>query len=88
MVGPKGAGVYEELPRRDPLPRQIETLPTPLRFPLRFQACIRAGPGYPDAVSQVGSCLMPIKYDVFESNVTADPDDYAAVVQIGGSKAV
>ncbi len=28
---------------------------------------------------------MPIKYALFENNVTADPDDYAATVQISGS---
>jgi len=28
---------------------------------------------------------MPIKYALFENNVTADPDDYMAIVQIGGS---
>ena len=27
---------------------------------------------------------MPIKYAFFENNVTADPDDYAATVQISG----
>ena len=30
---------------------------------------------------------MPIKHALFENNVTADPGDYAAAVQIGGSKA-
>ncbi len=28
---------------------------------------------------------MPIKYALFENHVSADPDDYAAAVQIGGS---
>ena len=28
---------------------------------------------------------MPIKYALFENNITADPDDYAAIVQISGS---
>ena len=28
---------------------------------------------------------MPISYALFENNLTADPDDYAAVVQIAGS---
>ncbi len=30
---------------------------------------------------------MPIKYALFENNITADPDDYAATVQISGSAA-
>jgi len=30
---------------------------------------------------------MPIKYALFENNVTADPDDYMAMVQISGSAA-
>ncbi len=29
---------------------------------------------------------MPIKYALFENNITSDPDDYAAMVQISGSK--
>ncbi len=28
---------------------------------------------------------MPINYALFENNITADPDDYAAIVQISGS---
>ena len=28
---------------------------------------------------------MPIKYAFFENNITADPDDYMAMVQISGS---
>ncbi len=28
---------------------------------------------------------MPIKYALFENNITADPNDHAAMVQIGGS---
>lgn len=28
---------------------------------------------------------MPIKYALFENNITSDPDDYAAMVQISGS---
>jgi len=28
---------------------------------------------------------MPIKYALFENNITAHPDDYAATVQISGS---
>ena len=28
---------------------------------------------------------MPIKYALFENNITSDPDDYAAIVQISGS---
>lgn len=27
---------------------------------------------------------MPIRYALFENNVTVDPDDFVAVVQIGG----
>ena len=30
---------------------------------------------------------MPIKYALFENNLTADPDDYTAMVQISGSAA-
>ncbi len=30
---------------------------------------------------------MPIQYALFENNVTADPDDYMAMVQISGSAA-
>ena len=29
---------------------------------------------------------MPIQYALFENNVTADPDDFMAVVQIGGTE--
>ena len=28
---------------------------------------------------------MPIKYALLENNITSDPDDYAAMVQISGS---
>ena len=28
---------------------------------------------------------MPIKYALFENNITSDPDDYSAMVQISGS---
>jgi len=28
---------------------------------------------------------VPIEYALFENNITADPDDYAAIVQISGS---
>ena len=30
---------------------------------------------------------MPIQHVLFEINLTADPDDFMGVVQIGGSKA-
>ena len=28
---------------------------------------------------------MPIRYALYENNITSDPDDYAAIVQIAGS---